>query len=96
MAVISEQPRPLARTLQATFRRLHAVQPDGPLEFTLHTAPNEALRLRDDEWLTLPEDFHWHIEIAPDAPGRESVGGFAVNSVQPEVAARQLRDTIQT
>lgn len=86
----------LARTLQSTFRRLHAVQPGHPLELTLHTAPNEAMRLRDDEWLTLPEDFHWHIEIAPDAPGRQSLGGFAVNSVQPERAARQLRDAIRT
>ncbi len=33
----------LARTLQGMFRRLHAVQSGVPLEFTLHTAPNEAI-----------------------------------------------------
>jgi UDPglucose--hexose-1-phosphate uridylyltransferase len=84
----------LARTLQVTSRRLHAVQEDGPVEFRLHTAPNEAMRLRDDEWRSLPDDYHWHIEIAPDGPPREAVGGFAVNPLQPEVAAKLLRDAI--
>jgi galactose-1-phosphate uridylyltransferase len=84
----------LARTLQGTFRRLHAALPDVPLELALHTAPNEAMRLRDDEWRTLREDYHWHIEIVPDNPVREAVGGFAVNRVPPEVAARQLRDAL--
>lgn len=82
----------LARTLQGTFRRLHAVQPGIPLEWTLHTAPNEAMRLRDEEWRSLPEDYHWHLEIAPDGPPRESIGGFAVNPVPPEAAAKLLRD----
>ena len=82
----------LARTLKGTFRRLHAVQPHVPLEFTLHTAPNAAMRLRDDEWQSLPVDYHWHIEISPNGGEREIVGGFAVNPVPPEVAAKQLRE----
>lgn len=82
----------LARALQGTFRRLHAVQPGVPLECTLHTSPNEAMRIREDEWQSLAEDYHWHLEIAPDRPARESVGGFAVNQVPPEVAAKLLRD----
>ena len=84
----------LARVLQETVRRLHAVQPDVPLELTLHTAPNEAMRLRNDEWRTLAEDYHWHIEITPDGSAREAVGGFAVNPVPPEAAGKQLRDAI--
>ncbi len=84
----------LAKTLQGTFRRLHAVQPGVPLEWTLHTAPNEAMRLHDEEWRSLPEDYHWHIEIAPDGPAQESIGGFAVNPVPPEAAAKLLRDAI--
>ncbi len=83
-----------ARTLQKTFRRLHTVQSGIPLEITLHTAPNETMRLRDDEWRTLPDDYHWHIEIAPSGPTRNTVGGFAVNPVPPEAAAKQLRDVI--
>jgi UDPglucose--hexose-1-phosphate uridylyltransferase len=82
----------LARTLQTVFRRLHAVQSGVPLVFTLHTAPNEAMRLRDNEWRSLPEDFHWHIEIAPGGRPHDDVGGFAVNPVPPEMAAKLLRD----
>jgi UDPglucose--hexose-1-phosphate uridylyltransferase len=82
----------LARVLQATFRRLHAVQPGVSLELTIHTAPNPGMRLRDDEWQTLAEDYHWHIEITPAGSAREAVGGFAVNPVPPEAAASRLRD----
>lgn len=90
--VSSQEMADLAWTLQGTSRRLHGALPDVPLALALHTAPNEAMRLRDDEWRTLSEDYHWHIEIVPDGPAREVVGGFAVNPVPPEVAATQLRD----
>ena len=82
----------LARCLQAVFRRLHAVYPGLPVEFTLHTAPNATMRLRDDDWRSLPEDYHWHIELAPSGGPPETVGGFAVNRVPPEVAAKRLRE----
>jgi len=82
----------LARVLQGMVQRLHAVQPGTPLELTLHTAPNEAMRLRGDEWRTLADDYHWHIEITPAGSPREAVGGFAVNPVPPEAAAKRLRE----
>jgi UDPglucose--hexose-1-phosphate uridylyltransferase len=81
----------LAAAIQTTFRRLHAVRPGSPLDFSLHTAPNEVMRLRDDEWRTLSEDFHWHIEIAPNGQTHDTLGGFAVNPVPPELAAKLLR-----
>jgi UDPglucose--hexose-1-phosphate uridylyltransferase len=84
----------LARTLQRTYWRQHAVQPGVPLDFVLHTSPNELMRLRDDDWQSLVDDYHWHIEVAPDGRVRDTVGGFAVNSVLPETAAKQLRDAI--
>jgi len=84
----------LARVLQGTVRRLHAVQPGVPFEMAIHTAPNPAMRLREDEWRTLGEDYHWHIEITPDGSAREAVGGVAVNSVPPEAAARWLRQVL--
>jgi UDPglucose--hexose-1-phosphate uridylyltransferase len=65
----------LARTLQAVFRRLHAVQPGVPIELTLHTAPNARMQLCGDEWHSLAEDFHWHIELAPYGQRPEAVGG---------------------
>jgi UDPglucose--hexose-1-phosphate uridylyltransferase len=84
----------LARCLQGIFRRLHAVQPGVPLELSLHTAPNEAMRLKDPERRTIPDEYHWHIEIAPRGPDRETVGGFAVNTTSPEEAARRLRNAL--
>ena len=84
----------LARLLHALYRRLHRLHPGTPVSFTLHTAPNAAMRLRQEEWRTLPEDYHWHIEIAPAGAARDSLGGFAVNPLPPELAARQLREAV--
>jgi len=84
----------LATTLQTTMRRLHNIQPDEPLEMALHTSPNAAMRLRNDEWRSLAEDYHWHIEIAPIGGARDGIGGFRVNPVAPELAARRLRSAL--
>jgi UDPglucose--hexose-1-phosphate uridylyltransferase len=81
----------LSVTLQTTMRRLHMLQPNHPLELVLHTAPNSAMRLRDNEWQTLSEDYHWHIELAPMPPVVQGIGGFYLNAVAPETAARELR-----
>lgn len=81
----------LAHTLQTAMRRLHTVQPEHAVELVLHTAPNAAMRIRDDEWRSLSEDYHWHIELAPTPPTVEGIGGFRVNPVAPELAARLLR-----
>ena len=90
--VSTDQAADLARTLQQTFRRFHAMQPTVPLELTLHTSPNEAMRVRDDDWQTLADDFHWHLELAPNGQTRERLGGFAVNTVRPEAAAQAIRE----
>ncbi len=82
----------LARVLQQTIRRLHTAQPGMPLELTLNTAPNEGMRIRDDEWRTLSEDYHWHIEIVPCKDTPETLGGLALNPVPPETAAKHLRN----
>jgi len=58
----------------------------------IHTAPNPAMRLRDDEWQTLAEDYHWHIKIAPRVFLPDPLGGFAVNPVLPAAAAESLRE----
>jgi UDPglucose--hexose-1-phosphate uridylyltransferase len=84
----------LANVLQATMRRLHAIRPDDPVEMVLHTSPNAGMRLRDDEWQSLAEDYHWHIELAPVSPASDSMGGFPVNPIPPELAARRLRSAL--
>jgi UDPglucose--hexose-1-phosphate uridylyltransferase len=81
----------LARVLQHITRSLHTVQPNHPIEMALHTAPNGTMRLRDDDWRSLSEDYHWHIELAPVPDVIDGIGGFHVNSVPPETAARNLR-----
>jgi UDPglucose--hexose-1-phosphate uridylyltransferase len=83
----------LTRVLQDVVRRLHAVRPGVPLELSIHTAPNRGMRLRDDEWQSLSDDYHWHIEIEPNGPTRASLGGFSVNPVSPETAAKELRNS---
>ena len=93
--VLTEQVADLARTLQQTFRRLHAVQPGAPLELTLHSSPNESMRVRDDDWQSLAEDYHWHVQIFPRIYVSDLLGGFAVNYVLPEVAAKYLRESTQ-
>jgi UDPglucose--hexose-1-phosphate uridylyltransferase len=84
----------LADILQSTVRRLHCAQPGEPVEMILHTSPNAGMRLRDDEWRSLAEDYHWHIELAPIPPTFEGIGGFRVNPVSPESAARRLRGAL--
>ena len=89
--VSTDQAADLARILQQTYRRLHAVQPGVPLELSLHNSPNEAMRIRDDDWQSLAEDFHWHIEIYPRLSVPDRLGGFALNYVLPELASQRLR-----
>jgi galactose-1-phosphate uridylyltransferase len=81
----------LANVLQDTMRRLHTIQPDQAVELVLHTSPNAAMRLRDDEWRSLADDYHWHMELSPVPTVVRGIGGFHVNPVAPETAARLLR-----
>jgi hypothetical protein len=71
---------------------VRSVQPGVPLEFTLHTTRKEAMRFREDNWRSLPEDFHWHFEYAPDGGPPQGGGGIAMNLPPPEDVAKILRD----
>lgn len=83
----------LAAVFQSALRRAEAVTP--VLSFVLHSEPNRRLPtwLRED-WQTLSEDYHWHIEITPRL--RQQVKAlpqqeFYLNHVLPEDAACHLR-----
>lgn len=80
----------LACLLRWTAGRLAGALGDPPYELAIHSAPNEGMKLRPKEWETLTEDYHWHIEILPHPRGATQFGGFAVNPVPPETAARTL------
>jgi len=65
------------------------------LHFVIHTEPNlEAHKPTKDWWSTVPDDFHWHIELHPDVEDeRRYLGseGFYFNPIPAEEAALVLR-----
>lgn len=65
------------------------------LRFSLHTEPNMASRKPEpDRWQTVPDDYHWHIEIHPELdaePGTINGEGFYFNPIPAEEAADILR-----
>jgi UDPglucose--hexose-1-phosphate uridylyltransferase len=84
----------LARLLRSTLRRLTSVA--RAYHLVLHTSPNLSARpYLPDAWRTLPEDYHWHIEILPIIPGKSksySLKEVYFNSLPPpEAAAKELR-----
>jgi UDPglucose--hexose-1-phosphate uridylyltransferase len=79
---------PCAEALNAALRALATALDDAPYNFYIHTAPVEKdARINYDY-------YHWHIEIVPrtklDA-GFELGTGLAVNPVDPDAAASELR-----
>jgi UDPglucose--hexose-1-phosphate uridylyltransferase len=83
----------LAALLSSYFRTLAGRLGDPTLEMTLYTAPNRRAKVLPGEWMTLAEDYHWHIEITPNLLRRSMVGGIYVNETPPEEAARRLRES---
>ena len=81
-----------ARFLRSVVHRLESVAQDYHL--VLHTTPNLSAKFERHVWRTLPEDFHWHLEIVPVGQST-SRGNFLkeayYNSVLPERAAEELR-----
>ena len=86
-----------ARALQEMLRRLFKLLEDPPYNFILHTAPPiNAQPPKPGYWETLPQDYHWHIELVPrlnQIAGFEWGSGFFINPLPPEDAANFLRDT---
>ncbi len=84
----------LAGVMKNVLQRVERRTPDYHL--VLHTAPNEkSPPVWGLAWETLPDDFHWHIEILPrqaDVARLHREEEFYVNPVTPEEAARQLRE----
>jgi UDPglucose--hexose-1-phosphate uridylyltransferase len=85
--------RSLAAFLKSNLGRLEKLSPI--LHVVVHTEPNLASpKQTEDWWSTIPEDFHWHVEIRPDIEGeRRFLGseGFYFNPIPAEEAALVLR-----
>jgi len=72
-------------------RKLFHAEP--PLNYFLHTAPNRVPRR--NQWHTLGDDFHWHLEIVPRLmrrSGFELGSGLFILPTSPEHSAKHLRE----
>lgn len=96
-----EQPKPgsnrrqLAALLGRVLRRLEKVAP--AFHLVVHTSPNTRSKKGElaGYWKTLPDDYHWHIEILPIAERRSrsySIKEVYFNALLPERAAQELRE----
>jgi len=81
----------LAALLVGLFRTLAGPLGDPAFELVLYGAPNQAAKVLPGEWSTIMEDYHWHIEVAPDPQRSSRVGGIYVTDTAPEEAAAKLR-----
>ncbi len=83
----------LASFLKPCLQRIEKIS--ATLHFVIHTEPNLAAhKPTQGWWSTMPEDFHWHIELHPDVEGeRRYLGseGFYFNPIPAEEAALVLR-----
>ena len=81
----SEELRELAFMMRQSLQRLARIV-DAPFNYVIHSAPLRELRR---------ECYHWHLEILPrisKIAGFELASGYYINTVAPEMAARQLRE----
>jgi UDPglucose--hexose-1-phosphate uridylyltransferase len=91
-ALSPEAAADLARLLTGYFGVLATGLGNPSFELSLHTAPNLGAKILQDEWATIADDYHWHLEIVLQPERATRVGGIAVNEVPPEEAARRLRE----
>ena len=82
----------LARVLSGYFQTLAREFGDPTFEMALHTVPNMASKLLREEWATVAEDYHWHVEVIVRPERLNRVGGIFVTDLSPEDAAKQLRE----
>ncbi len=88
-----ERRKALAPFLKTCLRRVEMISPCFHL--VIHTEPNlQAWKPDENWWKSVPDDYHWHIEIQPDVEGRRSflgTEGFHFNPIPAEQAALILR-----
>ena len=90
-ALTADSARVLAELLCGYFLALSESFGDPGYEMSLHTAPNLKSRILQGDWATIRDDYHWHLEIAPQPEEGNRVGGIHVNETPPEDAAAALR-----
>ncbi len=92
-AIHSDEIAQLADALRIALIKLSGALDHPPYQLILITAPTRTAR--HDQWVSIEQDFRWHIEILPRLyPSHpfELATGSWVNSVWPETAAEYLRN----
>ncbi len=85
----------LAQALKDILLKMRTALNDPPFNYLIHTAPFR--RPHTGYWVTIAQDFHWHLEIIPRLTrpaGFEEGSGFYINPVTPEDAAEVLRNAL--
>jgi UDPglucose--hexose-1-phosphate uridylyltransferase len=83
----------LAKILKRSLLKLKVGLNDPPYNLILHAAPFR--RKKPGYWMTIKDDYHWHIEIIPRltrVAGFEWGTGFYICPIAPEEAAQYLRE----
>jgi UDPglucose--hexose-1-phosphate uridylyltransferase len=86
----------LARMLKLVLMKVYKLLGNPPYNFYIHSSPNLSVRPRTGDYMTIREDFHWHIEILVRTTiwaGFEQGSGIYINPLNPTDAARYLRET---
>ncbi|MGB9716487.1 MAG: galactose-1-phosphate uridylyltransferase [Thermodesulfovibrionales bacterium] len=93
-AISGEEVEDMGFALMNILQRLKVIfETEPPLNYFLHTAPNRVPRR--DQWHTLGDDYHWHLEIVPrlrEKSGFEWGSGLFIQTTSPEKAAKYLRE----
>ena len=85
----------IGEVLQRIMKALYDILSDPPYNYILHTSPNRLPQR--GYWLTIQDDFHWHLEIIPRVKrtdGFEWGSGFFINPVPPETVALKLKEKL--
>jgi UDPglucose--hexose-1-phosphate uridylyltransferase len=85
--------RAMADIIKAVLLKFNKALNDPEYNYIIHSAPN--MFPRQGYWLTIGDDFHWHIELFPRlvrTAGFEWGSGFYINPTPPEEAAKFMRE----
>lgn len=88
----------LAVILKEVLAAYERVYPGAEWSYTIHTGPNVgSAKIKKDQWKTIDDDFHWHIEVVPHSPLTrfEKRSGIYSTIEAPENVAAALRQELE-
>ena len=88
-----EKTASLAAIIKIVLQKLSRAIGEPEYNYIVHAAPNRFPE--EEDWHTIEEDYHWHIELFPrliKTAGFEWGSGFYINPTPPEAAAKFMRE----